>query len=433
MKNEPADIATDHRQKAQEESLNGRNPQRPYKLPFILDRSLSLPNIATLLILAFYVSGYLIHAVFVRSIAAGNISLLKADYIETGLVFIVLSLTITVSPLYLYYIITRTKEALVLPKAGSKRTVVATINLCLVLLLFATFVTKQEWNKMAYPILGNSISILSLFHVYVSAVLLVLVLINCGQRLHQSLTKDTHWLSLISKYSLLRFFDSHTETMFGLMRWILVVLTLVFDFVIICKLPWFWDLVAGSRCYFMMLLLTALVLYRVKLRLKELRHEKKLHDRLAALAGVFSLILFFLIIIAYAYGLYPLLPSNRGGRLPVCATIFLFSSEKGIFYDDILAPRDNSTTSTVPPKVVRTVPLGIVDQTEDEFFVVRAGESPLEAKCVYGVKKSNIEACQSTEFDTADRCRRSSRWFKGNKHTTSDQNSTHSSTDTHEK
>ena len=68
-----------------------------------------LTSLATVFIGFLYLIGYLINSIFLRSVGIENASLLKVQYIETGLVFLFFTATIVVVPFYTPRMIRRIK------------------------------------------------------------------------------------------------------------------------------------------------------------------------------------------------------------------------------------------------------------------------------------------------------------------------------------
>lgn len=103
-----------------------------------------------------YLAGYLISSIFLRSIGIENTSLLKAQFIETGIVFSFFTATIIVVPFYTVRMIRRIKgEEENSRNIGTIITTLVVINFSIVLLYFTLFTTNEVDQNIS--ILGYSI------------------------------------------------------------------------------------------------------------------------------------------------------------------------------------------------------------------------------------------------------------------------------------
>ena len=111
--------------------------------------SKNIVNILTFILGFVYLSGYLINAIFLRNQGIGNISLIKAQFIETGLMFTIITALISVQPYYSFLFFHRIME-------GKKYSIVkkyliisfmtlVTVNFLWVL-NFSIFFTHYDWS-----------------------------------------------------------------------------------------------------------------------------------------------------------------------------------------------------------------------------------------------------------------------------------------------
>lgn len=354
--------------------------------PLEISKCVTLRDFAILFVTFSYVTGYLVHAIFVRTLGITNIPLINAEYIETGLVFIILSMTIIFTPLLLWYIITKTKEHFRFPKTGSKRSLISLLNFTMVLLFFALFVTSDQWAKTAIPNKSIPISLRVFFHVYIIVVFFGILFVGGLQRFKKSLTKQSMWNIKEYKNMIIICLDLLIE----IVRWMLMVMTIAFDFLLVYQMRWIGNLLFDMRYYFMMLFLTTYMLYRAKRQINKLKDNEKLRNRLLALTGVFSVIMIHLIIIAYSSGVYPFIPANRGGRLPVSNAIFTLQNNSWKIYSDLL---DNSQWTTG-----FTIPLRVIEQTDVGYFVIKPDENVFMANVVM-LKKEQVTGVVYKQID----------------------------------
>lgn len=119
-----------------------------------------------------YVCGYLIHSCVARDLGIHTDSFLKAEYLEIGIVFILLSLSIFIFPIGMYFLIrliydeANEKDETSKEEAKSQQevyrktpqvTLLIVVNLLYVILFFALFVTNDEW-KMQMSLFGMPLS-----------------------------------------------------------------------------------------------------------------------------------------------------------------------------------------------------------------------------------------------------------------------------------
>ncbi len=372
--------------------MESKKPTESIQFPIKINRTLSLPNVATLLVIMSYVFGYLIHSMYIRSLGVSNIPLLKAEYVESGLVFIILSLAIVFMPSILWYVIAKNKKYSGLPPEGSKRTTATAFIFTIILLFFAVFITGADWNGMAHPMLGNNVSFRLVFHLYLIMTFLGLVFLGGLNRFYLSVKKRDWWQLIIKHEGLEKKVTSAVNWVVNAGRWLLLGVGVFFTTLTLYRIPWAIDLIVDMGYYFMMLIFTAYIIHRVKSRIKKLTKvegTEKLRSRLSFVTGVVSLILVYLVIFAYTFGVYEHIPSNRGGKRSVTTTTFLFAKDTP---PELICLISSANSKPDPATGSTSIPLKILDQTDNEFYVMKGDERPLTAKAVFVVKKDNVEA-----------------------------------------
>lgn len=137
-----------------------------------------LASWATVFLGFVYLAGYLISSIFLRSIGIENASLLKAQFIETGIVFSFFTATIIVVPFYTIRMIRRIKgEDENSRNIGTIITTLVMINFSIVLLCFTLFTTNEVDQNIS--ILGYSIfSVGSVFAWYLTIILGIAVFVG---------------------------------------------------------------------------------------------------------------------------------------------------------------------------------------------------------------------------------------------------------------
>lgn len=121
-----------------------------------------------------YVSGYLVNSIYVRSRGIAPLPLLKAQYIETGLVFLILTSVLVAIPAAIAWMAVHGRQ-----RHGQRITptvlipIVVTTNFLLTVLFWAIFVTESEWEAQT-AFFGATVSVKTAFPVYLVSMLLIL-------------------------------------------------------------------------------------------------------------------------------------------------------------------------------------------------------------------------------------------------------------------
>jgi hypothetical protein len=359
------------------------------------DWEINIAHLATVGAVFAYVSGYLIHSLYARSIGIQYLPFVKASYIEVGLVFLILSVLLVALPLALWHVISGTKQHLQFSPTGSKRSLVVAVNFCFVLMLFSLFITKNEWEAVALNTTVCNLSFYTVFHGFLWITLLGLIAAGEIQKLELSIKRHQLW-ALITPHARLESIIGHAFALtIAALRWVLVALAIGFDCILLSQMSWIATLLTQMRYFVPMLILVAYVSYRVKCKLKELSGNAKLQTRLAAIYLIVLVPLLYTSIISYTYGPYRLLPDNRGGRLPLrCARMYLADDARSRCVHLI----DASETNTLV-----TVPLRICDETDEMYYVTQWPLDPLTNEPVTAISRSLVLVTESYRSDRSFR------------------------------
>lgn len=116
----------------------------------------NIPNIMLGITGFIYMSGYLINANFLRSVGIESCSLLRANYIEAGVVFIFYTSAFIVVPWYSYSLINEIRGKCIRRKKNfgdCLKTLIATVIVWLFSLVFLIILlfTKEDWNNIKIP------------------------------------------------------------------------------------------------------------------------------------------------------------------------------------------------------------------------------------------------------------------------------------------
>ena len=329
-----------------------------------------------------YLAGYLVSSIFLRSIGIESASLLKAQYIETGIVFSCFTATIMVVPFYTMRMIRRIKgEEENSFKIGTIITTVVIINFSIVLLYFALFTTHEIDQNIS--IRGYSIcSVGSVFVAYLVVILGISVLVG--------FIKDKN---ISEKYG-------KDPCIMPYFRFLMLTTSIIFDYIIVTQIAWMKIDKIGTvmRFYLFMAGMFGITLFMLVKRLERPFQKPKHRYNLLMFCLFFLVPMFYLMLTAYSSSVYRILPVNRGGKLPVTrATIILKSSETERPLIDI-----DTNEGAIGP-------LFIVEQNEEDVYFILdkypAFGDPKFGK-VYAMKKADIFSIEHKKFDTR------AFWFK---------------------
>ena len=154
----------------------------------------------------------------------------------------------------------------------------------------------------------------------------------------------------------------------------------IFVFLTFCKIDWYKTLFITTRYYLISNVILCLFVYFF---INALKHIKKLGNisekRIRYIwiyFFIFILQIYYVIITAYANKVYPILPSNRGGRLPlhqVCITLNNYDTAKTL-YKNIQKEKKGRKENIIYKNKIhihkKTIyPLYIIEQTDTCIYI----------------------------------------------------------------
>lgn len=357
---------------------------------------LSITQKASLFVGFIYLTGYLITQIFVRSLGIETLPFGKAQYIESGLVFSVVTFTLIFLPFGMYDLIKRMRFTLKLPMRGIWLAFFSSINYCFVLLFFALFVTRHE-AELPGKFFFDLPKLKDGFFVYL---LVILGGLFVASELEKAVVAfKTDWFPQIPKDHPKMFarLEKLVINFVWFIRWFLVLFSIYFDIFILVRIDWALQTLWAMRYYALLVGMLIYMAFQTRRTLRLLQDEK-LRTQTLLISGIFFVVVFYLTVTAYSYTVYRVIPNSRGGKLPVVATIFKVSSNAALIYPEIMSTNLASQTR----------PLFLIEQGNDYYYALTNypvfGE--LSFNRIYAFKSEDIlsMSCEPCVRTTNDLC-----------------------------
>lgn len=310
-----------------------------------LFKTLGIAEAAALLVGALYVTGYYINSIFLKNYGIPDAELFRLEYVKIGFVFWLLSTGIVFIPLGAFLLTRRVRRASNLPhfRVGWIGT---SLNATLMLeppLLLAFFATRFEW----YLPLRTTVAGFSRFNaafgcalaVSTFAVILLPVLERICLRFLRPAQLRLVFLALIEPLR------------FGALAFVTYV-----ELRCVLQIPWLPKVFAPCVSF---LAVAAISTGGITAAIWWVRKIGKVHGS----TWVYPLIafgvccLYYLAITSYVFGVYPAIPMNRGGRMPLTEAYFEVSN-----HDSLFAHKDDHAGFTIRG------PAYVLEQTSDTVY-----------------------------------------------------------------
>ena len=361
----------------------------------------------TLIIGFVYISGYLIDSIYLRNQGIDSPSLLKAKYIETGLVFTFITAMAILMPLYSFKFL--------LNKLKSNHNILSIILLILefvvrvnfVIIFFLTMLFfGDDWHKEFRLWIVES-KIRTYFAVYFTGFVI-------GSSLKALIT--------LSAPVFLKNWKIFITTSISIL---IITFTIFLDMILFNKITWIritlWDTV---RFYvFSTLGMTIIVAVLSEILKRRYGNESKYN-----VFSIFNILIycsFFLIPIGYvmltnyANRVYTILPANRGGKLPLTQAYITLKSEVSKQLLNNIKKRKRYSEKLVPISEVMEeknkrgdtiYPFYIIEQNDNLFYVTTdypafVGHSVFDKKAVanvYTINRNDIISIAYNKFDVRE-------------------------------
>lgn len=293
-----------------------------------------------------YLSGYLINTIFLRSIGIESNALLRAQHIETGVVFIF--------HIFSWVLISKT-PSLIRAIRGEKhfskiKTLLASVIIIifiLVLPLVALF-TKDDWS--------NDVSI-----IFVTTTMKTVFII--------------YTLSVIFGIYGVRYFeDKKRPRVSNGFRVFLLVITGFYGYILCTEIPWLIKYIWSTIYYLIAVVMLGFVFLVLLRRLKSPQYTEnpELKYKVIIFSLVFIIPLFYMTLINYSKSIYTILPTNRGGKLPVTrAHITLESNTADLlqksFKEELVTHLPVITKINEEYSIIDS--LYVIEQNDDNIYV----------------------------------------------------------------
>ncbi len=312
---------------------------------------ISIAQLAGVLSFFVYVTGYLISALYIRSRGINQMSLLSSQYIETGLVFFLLTALFVAVPIVIMNMAldSRTRYgypnlllAFVFP--------IVTSNFLYVFTFFCLFVTRYEW-LLRFRVMGIQTGLIQCFVAYtvVLSVLQVAFMYikydskKSGAGIIPDLRGANDGAILRSRPRL------WTANIIILL---LLVATVAFDFILFKEVRWLPMFLSRAAAYIFCTALIVVVAFVVA-HLSHVYAEKSKRWKFWLVAGPLFLVLYYFAISSYEFGVYINIPMSRGGKYPITKTTLYFKP------DSSHAMKGNDSLSAY-----------VLEETTDRYYVV---------------------------------------------------------------
>ncbi len=320
-----------------------------------------------------YITGYLISSLYVRSRGINQMSLVSAQYIETGLVFVLLTTLFIAVPVVILNMALDSRRrhgypslllSLVFP--------IVTSNYLYVFTFFSLFVTRYEW-LLRFRVFGRETGLIQCFAVY-TAILFVLQISFMYLKYGGGKAKDAIAPDLDraeERPVLTTPFRKWSATALILMS---LVATVAFDYILFRHVGWFSEFMSRAAAYIFCIVLIVAVAFVVA-RLSHVYADGTKRWKFWFVAGPLFLALYYFAISSYEFGVYINIPMSRGGKYPITETTFYFT------------PESMHTKEGCP-----SLKAYVIEETDDRYYVVPTNISNWfqDHPPVDGISKSEV-------------------------------------------
>lgn len=206
--------------------------------------AISIAELATVFSVFVYITGYLISALYIRSRGINQMSLVSAQYIETGLVFVLSTALFIIVPIIILRMALYSRKrhgypnlllSLVFP--------VVTTNYLYVFTFFCLFVTRYEW-LLRFRVIGIETGLIGCFIVYTVSLFILQILFMYLKYNRKGVVLDLNKA------------DQRQVMATPLRRWFgnivivaLLILTAIFDYILFKHIGWFPAFISRASAY----------------------------------------------------------------------------------------------------------------------------------------------------------------------------------------
>lgn len=335
-------------------------------------KQISIAQSAILLVGLFYVSGYYINSMFLANYGISSTELLKLEYIKIGFVFWLIVCGIIFLPFGAFYLTSKVRKTSGLPHywlglLGNSLNVIIMLGVPIAL---SFFVTNYEWDYV-FPqktFLGTS-SFKTTIIIALGLSTFGIIILPAIERIVVKYTK--------MPYQKLLFWGLIEPFRFGSLFLSIFLIATSFT-----KIPWLSVVFGKSMPFFSVVVVLGsglLAAYYWTRFIKETEGSLMVIPIISLGFAFF----YYLALASYVYGVYPSIPSNRGGKLPLTEVYLNIDG-----YDFICA------TGKKQGKINLKGPIYVIENTDKELYFATSKDMSnwfIEFIPINLVKKSKIK------------------------------------------
>jgi hypothetical protein len=284
-----------------------------------LIRRIRVSEIAALTVGSLYVTGYYINTMFVKNLGIAPTELIRLEYINIGLAFILVTFAFCLLPISAFLLTYRVRSASRLPhlRMGLIGNACNT-TLCIGFSLFlALFATRYEWNLNLHRRVMGTATFSAAAGLAIGMAAIGMIVLPVLERLvARRMATATVKVLYILVLEPLRF---------GILG---ICLYLIWEITV--EVSWVSSLLRGAITYFASALFLIGGIVAAVLWIKEISGLR----RVGAVYGLVALggaAVYYMTLASYVLHVYPYLPNNRGGALPLTRAYFEVTGHSCIF------------------------------------------------------------------------------------------------------
>lgn len=282
-------------------------------------KAIGVAESTALLVGLLYVTGYYINSIFVRNYGIPESELFRLEYIKIGFVFWLITSGIVLLPFGAFFLTRKVRMASGLPHfwvgwIGNSLNTTVMLGFPLVLSFFAT---RYEWYlHLAHPILGC--------HTLNVAVGLGLAFSSFGVICVPFVERLVFWFTTGGVQSWL------FRLLIEPLRFGLLVVSFYLIVAAMIQIPWLSNVFGRAGSY---LAVSVIFVSGLTAATYWVRHIERVEgsSMVFLLIGFGICFFYYLTIASYVFGVYPAIPANRGGRMPVTEAYIEQSGHDSLF------------------------------------------------------------------------------------------------------
>lgn len=298
-----------------------------------------------------YITGYLIASLYIRSRGINEMSLVSAQYIETGLVFVLLTGMFIVVPVVILRMALQSRRDNGYPNLPLSIVFpLVTSNYLYVFTFFCLFVTRYEW-LLRFRLFGHETGLIECF-VWYTAVLFLLQVVFMHLKYGGKRRNGGNVIENGQSKRIPIFRTPASRTIASIIIVMSLLVTAFFDWILYTEVAWFPEFMSRAVAYFFCIILIVCVVLVVD-RISHLYQDKTGRWQFWFVSGPLLLALYYFAISSYEFGLYINIPMSRGGKYPITLTTLHFKPDSV----HVQAGRKSLTAY-------------VIEETENRYYVI---------------------------------------------------------------